>query len=155
MKNLIGINKEKASHLNEQLNDLLANYQLFYQNLRAFHWNISGERFFELHEKYEEMYEGANEAVDYIAERILTLGGRPLHAFSDYMKKAEIEETVNVSDARQSVKVVLNNMSVLLEKERKVLALAGEADDEGTAALISDFIKEQEKLVWMLNAYLK
>ncbi|MDG2881891.1 ferritin-like domain-containing protein, partial [Vibrio parahaemolyticus] len=45
--------------------------------------------------------------------------------------------------------------SVLLLKQREILQNAGEADDEGTAALMGDYIREQEKLMWMLNAYLQ
>ena len=83
MKNLIGIDKEKAKELVIKLNDLLANYQLFYQNLRGLHWNIKGKEFFELHLKFEELYNDAVIKIDEIAERILTLEGEPLHTFSD------------------------------------------------------------------------
>lgn len=31
---------------------------------------------------------------------------------------------------------------------------AGEINDEGTGALMSDYIREQEKLVWMFSAFL-
>ena len=33
MKNAIGINQEKANNLASRLNDLLANYQVFYMRL--------------------------------------------------------------------------------------------------------------------------
>jgi starvation-inducible DNA-binding protein len=79
MNNLIGIDKEKATELSQKLNQLLADYQLFYQNLRGLHWNIKGKEFFELHLKFEEYYNDAVVKVDEIAERILTLGGEPLH----------------------------------------------------------------------------
>jgi starvation-inducible DNA-binding protein len=35
-----------------------------------------------------------------------------------------------------------------------LLKLTGEAGDEGTNALMSDYIREQEKTVWMYRAYL-
>jgi starvation-inducible DNA-binding protein len=43
----------------------------------------------------------------------------------------------------------------LLGIERDILQLAAEANDEGTNALMSDYIREQEKLVWMYSAWLK
>lgn len=52
MKNLIGIETNLAEGLSVKLNNLLANYQLFYQNLRGLHWNIKGRDFFELHIKF-------------------------------------------------------------------------------------------------------
>lgn len=154
MKNFIGLEVEKANQLSEKLNQLLANYQLFYQNLRGFHWNIKGENFFELHVKFEELYNEANVAVDEIAERVLTLGGVPLHTFSDYLKLADINETQNVTNGRDAVKTIVQNFGVLISLEREILELAGNANDEGTNSLMSDYIVNSEKTVWMLNAYL-
>ena len=154
MTNLIGINKEKATQLNVKLNTLLADYQLFYQNLRGLHWNIKGREFFELHIKFEEFYNDAVIKVDEIAERILTLGGEPLHTFTDYLKTATIKEESGITNGEKGVEVVVKNMATLIVKERAILALAGEADDEGTASLMSDYISKTEKTLWMLNAYL-
>lgn len=155
MKNLIGIDSAKAEKLIEELNDLLANYQIFYQNLRGFHWNIKGKEFFELHLKFEELYNDAVIKVDEIAERILTLGGEPLHTFSDYVSKAEIKEAKGITNGPQGVQLVLENFSTLIAMERAILALAGDADDEGTDSQMSDYITETEKIIWMLDSYLK
>ena len=154
MKNSIGINKEKATELSRKLNDLLANYQLFYQNLRGLHWNIKGKEFFELHVKFEEFYDDAVIKIDEIAERILTLEGEPLHTFSDYLKTAEIKEEKNITNGSQGVEIIITNFKVLIAKEGAILSLAGDAEDEGTVSLMSDYISETEKTLWMLNSYL-
>ena len=155
MKNLIGISKDEAKVLSEKLNALLADYQLFYQNLRGLHWNIKGREFFELHVKFEEYYDDAVVKVDEIAERILTLEGEPLHTFSDYLKVSEIKEEKGIVDGVKGIKIIINNFSTLILKEREILSLAGDADDEGTASLMSDYISETEKTLWMLSSYLK
>lgn len=155
MKNLIGLNKEKASELSNQLNDLLANYQMFYQNVRGLHWNIKGKEFFELHVKFEEFYDDAVIKIDEIAERVLTLGHEPLHTFSDYIKMSEITEARGITKGQNGVEVIVANFSTLIQKEREILSLAGDADDEGTASLMSDYITETEKTLWMLDAYLR
>ncbi len=155
MKNLIGIDIEKAGKLNTKLNDLLANYQLFYQNLRGLHWNIKGKEFFELHLKFEELYDDAVIKVDEIAERILTLEGEPLHTFSDYLQTAEIKEEKNINVGKQGIEIIVKNFTTLIEKERIILTLASNADDEGTVSLMSDYISQTEKTLWMLNSYLK
>ena len=154
MKNSIGINTEKATELSYELNDLLANYQLIYQNLRGLHWNIKGKEFFELHVKFEEFYDDAVIKVDEIAERILTLEGHPLHTFSDYLETAEIKEEKNITNGSQGVKIIVENFKVLIAKERAILSLAADAEDEGTVSLMSDYISETEKTLWMLNSYL-
>jgi starvation-inducible DNA-binding protein len=154
MKNIIGIDLEKATKLSRKLNGLLANYQLFYQNLRGLHWNIKGKEFFELHLKFEELYEDAVIKVDEIAERILTLEGEPLHTFSDYLQSAEIKEEKSIVNGNQGIQIIINNYKVLIAKERAILSLASTADDEGTVSLMSDYISQTEKTLWMLNSYM-
>ncbi len=155
MKSLIGLEKDKSEKLAHRLNDLLANYQLFYINTRGFHWNITGDKFFELHIKFEELYTNSQEKIDEIAERVLTLGFTPSHTFTAYLQESTIKEAVNVSDGKEAVQNVVDGFRVLLEIERDILDISGDANDEGTNALMSDYIREQEKLVWMYSAFLK
>jgi starvation-inducible DNA-binding protein len=152
--NNIGLEVKDTEKLAGQLNELLANYQLFYMNARGFHWNIRGEKFFELHAKFEEIYTDALVKIDEIAERILTLGYTPLHSFSDYVNTSEIKEITGVSDGQKAVESVLHGFKVLILKERELLKLSDETEDEGTNALMSDYIREQEKLVWMYSSFL-
>lgn len=151
---LIGLDAQKAQKVAESLNGLLANFQIYYQNLRGFHWNIKGNRFFVLHAKFEELYNDAVEKVDEVAERILTLGGTPLHSYTAYAKTASIQSVENVSDGDACIRIVLENVSALVKQERAILAIASEAGDDGTQDLLNPYISQQEKLLWMLKAYL-
>lgn len=153
--NQIGLSSKKAKVLAKKLNELLANYQIFYLNTRGFHWNIKGKEFFELHAKFEELYNDSVLKIDEIAERILTLGHTPLHTYSDYLKLSTVKEAKNVSNGAIAVKEILNAYAVLLPLERELLNLAGDSNDEGTNSLMSDYIREQEKLIWMYSAYLE
>ena len=135
-KNLIGLDSENAQQVVNLLNELLANYQIYYQNLRGFHWNVRGNRFFVLHAKFEELYNDAIEKVDEIAERILTLGGVPLH------------------DGDACLRAVVEDVQVLLKQEREILSVAAEIGDDGTQDVFSSYVSSQEKLLWMLDAYL-
>ncbi|HPF50572.1 MAG TPA: Dps family protein [Draconibacterium sp.] len=144
----------KNQNIVEKLNQLLADYQIFYQNLRGLHWNIKGQMFFALHEKYEEYYNGASEVVDEIAERILMLGGQPLHTFGDYLEVAKLEQVVNITDGRKGVSIVLSGDRYFLKSFKEILEMAGENGDEGTAAMISEWIGATEKRIWMLESYL-
>jgi starvation-inducible DNA-binding protein len=153
--NQIGIDETKSQEMAVKLNQLLSNFQLFYINARGFHWNIKGDKFFELHVKFEELYTDALVKIDEVAERILTLGHKPLHSFSDYLKNATIREVTNISDGDKAVEEVLAGFKTLLTNERELLQLSASADDEGTNSMMSDYIREQEKSVWMYSAYLK
>ncbi len=150
----IGLNNAKSKQLADKLNILLSNYQVFYMNARGFHWNIKGEKFFELHLKFEELYTDALLKIDEIAERILTLGYTPTHAFSDYIKQSSIKEIKNMSEGKKAVAKVLESFTTLILLERELLKLSADADDEGTNAQMSDYIREQEKLVWMYSSFL-
>jgi starvation-inducible DNA-binding protein len=152
--NHIGLDQGISAVLAEKLNVLLANYSLFYQNTRGYHWNIKGEKFFELHLKFEELYNDLLLKIDEVAERILTLGHSPEHRYSIYQERAAIRESREVSEGRQAVQNILESFRVLITLQREILQISGEADDEGTNALMSDYIREQEKLVWMYSAYL-
>ena len=152
--NAIGLNSAKSDDIVKSLNTLLSSYQIQYMNARGFHWNIKGRNFFELHVKFEEIYNLLLEKVDEIAERILTLGGTPVHAFSEYIEDSKISEAKNITEGTAAVENLLAGYSTLIQMQREILAQAGDADDEGTASLMGDYIKEQEKLVWMLKAYL-
>ena len=152
--NSIGLDTKKTKDLANDLNDLLANFQIYYQNLRGIHWNIKGKRFFDLHVKFEELYTDANMKVDLIAERILTLGDTPLHTFDDYTKLAKVPVGKNISIDEKAVRLIVDSLTQLLTIERKILNKPGEANDEGTNSMMSDFITEQEKTVWMMKAWL-
>ena len=151
---ILGLDKDKVIDLNQNLNELLANFQVYYQNLRGLHWNIKGKSFFELHVKFEELYTDAQEKIDMIAERILTLEGNPLHTFSDYIELAIVPIGKDISNDKISVELVVNSLSELIKLERNILDQSDEANDEGTNAMMSDFISEQEKTIWMMKAWL-
>jgi starvation-inducible DNA-binding protein len=152
--NKIGLDNEKSKQLAESLNQLLANYSMFYQNTRGYHWNIKGEKFFELHLKFEELYNDLFLKIDEVAERILTLGHIPSHKFSDYKTASKITESNQVNDGIKAVEDILNSFKTIITMQRELLALSAEADDEGTNALMSDYIRAQEKTIWMYSAYL-
>ncbi len=86
MTNAIGIEKDKVEQLAPKLNVLLAHYFIFYQNTRGYHWNIKGDKFFELHLKFEELYNELCLKIDAVADHILTLG---------YFPELIIRNTVN------------------------------------------------------------
>lgn len=152
--NSIGLEVEVTKELAKDLNILLSNFQVYYQNLRGIHWNIKGKRFFDLHVKFEELYTDANIKVDEIAERILTLGETPLHTFEDYIMEVKVPIGKNVMQDENAVQLIVSSLAELLKIERSILDKSGDANDEGTNSMMSDFITEQEKTVWMMKAWL-
>ena len=151
--NSIGLPSKEAAVLAAELNILLANFQVYYQNLRGLHWNIRGKRFFDLHLKFEELYNESQIKIDLIAERVLTLDGIPLHTFEDYMKYNKLEIGKNIHNDEKAIELIVSSLSKLLSIERVILKKSGEIEDEGTNSMMSDFIVEQEKTIWMMKAW--
>ena len=149
----LNLDNKNVENVVVALQNLLADFQVYYTNLRGFHWEIKGRGFFVLHEKFESMYDDAAAKVDEIAERILTLGGTPENKYSGYLKVARIPEVSGVSSSKEAVDNVLNTYKHFIAEERKLIGLAEEANDVVTADMLTGYLKEQGKMVWMLVAF--
>lgn len=149
----LNLDKKKTTATAKELNVLLADYHLYYQKLRNFHWNVVGHSFFDLHNKFEEMYNDAKIKIDEIAERILTLRFQPTSNFSDYIKMSSIKEAAENTKDLDMVKKLLADHGLLLKQMRKVIETADKAEDEGTIDMIGGYIGHIEKVSWMLDAW--
>lgn len=152
--NITGLDQAKVSGVAVALGELLATFQVYYTNLRGYHWHVKGSSFFQMHKAFEEMYDKAAEKIDDIAERLLQLGVQPENRFSVLVGQSKIKETTLLSDPKVIVEEIIDNYRTLIALERAALALADEAGDEVSVALLGDFIREQEKEAWMLTAYI-
>ncbi len=146
---------EKRAEIATDLNKLLANYQIYYQNLRGFHWNIQGRDFFELHVKFEELYNDAAIKIDEVAERILTIDHTPLHSFADYLETATLKPVRGVHKGEPAVKALVDNLIQIVGQQKDIRAKAEDGDDGATADMMATFVEEQEKTLWMYKAWLK
>ena len=153
--NILGLPLKETELIVNELNTLLSSFQVYYQNLRGIHWNIRGKRFFDLHVKFEELYNDSQLKIDLIAERVLTLGGRPLHTFEDYIAKNKLAVGKNISNDEKAIHLIVSSLSELLKIEREILEQSDAINDEGTNSMMSDFISEQEKTIWMMQAWLE
>ncbi|MFW6330941.1 MAG: Dps family protein [Gemmatimonadota bacterium] len=137
------------------LNGLLADATVFYQKLRHYHWNVEGRHFFELHEKFEGLYDGWADTIDELAERILMIGGVPLHTLASMLKSATLKEDESTPESLAMVDAVMADMRALHEKAGELIGLAEEMDDRGTANLLDGLRDGMEKELWMLGAWKK
>ncbi len=150
----LGFEQKKLIDTVTALNDLLASYHIYYQNLRNFHWNVKGENFFDLHTQFEALYNDARLKIDEIAERILTLRQRPVSRLSDYMVISKVEEAPLLEHDREMVETILENHKVLIAQMRRCITNASQAEDEGTIDMIGGFLENLEKKSWMLDAWI-
>ena len=149
----LNLDREKITLTVEELNILLADYHLYYQKLRNFHWNIVGKNFFDLHEKFEVMYDDAKMKVDEIAERILTLRYQPVSNCSDYLKHSNLKESESKLSDTKMIDILLDDHGKIIKQMRKTVNVADDNGDEGTIDLLGAYIGELEKTSWMLDAW--
>lgn len=137
-----------------KLNQLLINYQVHYQNLRLFHWNVKGPFFFILHEKFEELYNDASLKIDEVAERVLALDGIPKGSLKNILANANVESHAEIMEANAMVESIVQANKILVENLGDLLKVASEAGDEGTLDIFTRYIQELQKQNWMLKSFL-
>jgi starvation-inducible DNA-binding protein len=144
------------SNVIEKLNVYLADLNVFYRKVQNYHWNVDGRNFFTIHAKLEEYYDEINENIDSIAERILSINGRPHGTMKKYLEITNIKEAHDkeITDL-DLVKVLKKDFEFLLGEVKDIKAAAEESDDYGTSAMMDDLITGYETKLWMLGAFLK
>lgn len=150
----LGFAKKDTTELTKEMNLLIATYHVHYQKLRNFHWNVSGSDFFELHEKFEELYDFAKVNIDDLAERVRVFGQYPMARLDEYLKYSQIEEPQGIPASQDMVRSVLADFEVLLTQMINVLDIANEVGDVSTIDLVNNMVKQTEKYHWMFTAWL-
>ena len=151
----IGLEKQGREEVAEVLNKYLANLHVLYTKLHNFHWNIEGKNFFQIHAKLEELYDATAEEIDEVAERVLTLGLRPLASMKDYLEVATIKEVESVGIQSEAVlRSVLEDFSTLIKDLREGIEIAGKHGDEVSTDMMIVALENYEKTSWMLRATL-
>ncbi len=143
--NYLNLDIEKTKLTVHELNTLLSDYHVYYQKLRNFHWNVSGENFFDLHIKFEELYDDAKLKIDEIAERILTLRFAPVSNLTDYLEQSSLKESASDLSDRAMVDTILKDHGKILKQLTAVVKKADEASDEGTIDLVGAYITRIRK----------
>jgi starvation-inducible DNA-binding protein len=151
----LGYNKDESEKIVASLNKLLANYHVHYQKLRNFHWNVTGGDFFELHTKFEELYNEAFANIDLIAERIRVFGMKPYSLMTDYLEHSDIKEVGTNLKSREMVEEVLRDFQVLVDNMNECAEKVSDLGDTATEDTLIAFIKSLEMHHWMLTSFLK
>lgn len=135
------------------LNKQLANWNVLYTKLHNYHWYVTGPEFFTLHEKFEEYYNEAGNYIDEVAERILTIKGKPIATLKKYLETATIEESNGKESSTEMVDVLVNDFEQIVNDSKKIIEAAEDSQDQPTADLFIGIKTSLEQHIWMLNAF--
>ena len=152
----IGLEKDVLKKDNEMLNAYLADLHVLYIKTRKYHWNVAGPSFKEYHEFFEEQYKELEEVIDQVAERIRTLGGKPLSTMADFIAGTSLEEDHNgeVKTTHMFERLLADHEQVTRELRDNVTTADEELGDAGTADFLTGMMEAHEKMAWMLRKYL-
>ena len=156
-KNLktLGFSQLDTAEIVLKLNILMADYQVFYNKLRNFHWNIEGPEFFELHEEFEKDYNTVKRNIDTVAERIRVFGIKPNFTLEKSLELSKIKELEKNRSAIEMVREVLKDFEIIHDDILSALGASLETGDVATEQMLTDFIRELEKRNWMYSSYMK
>lgn len=136
------------------LNHLLADSIVLTQKFHHFHWRVQGRGFYQLHGKFEELYDHFGDFSDQVAERILMVGGEPLASLAQALELSRVKEMAEVPSALEMVALVLSELRDFRDQIASAVELAEAAGDRGSVNLLDPVADELEKEIWMLGAFL-
>ncbi len=139
--------------MDKKLAVLLADTYALFLKTQNYHWHVKGLAFKSLHDLFETQYNELYEAVDMIAERIVTLGGQAPASFKQLDKLKNIDDgdsnfdaVTMLDDLAKSHQKIIDDLQVVID------ALE---NDEGTLALLGERLASHQKMHWMLEASTK
>lgn len=136
------------------LNQQVANWSLLYVKLHNYHWLVRGIHFYELHLKFEELYNEAALNVDQLAERILAVQGKPLATLKEFLAEASLKEATGKETPEQMIETLANDFEMLSFQLKDGIEVANQTNDDVTADLLTQIRVSVEKHLWMFRAFL-
>ena len=146
--------KAMTQNLNAKLNQLVSSYSVLYTKLHNYHWYVTGNAFFTLHAKFEELYNEVTANLDEIAERILSKGGKPVATLREHLELSFIEEATGEETTIAMVQTTISDFEKLMNALKSTMELAAEEGDDRTEDLLNAMYQSVEKHTWMLKAFL-
>jgi starvation-inducible DNA-binding protein len=151
----IGISAADRKHIADSLSRLLADTYTLYLKTHNFHWNVTGPMFQTLHLMFEQQYTELALAVDLIAERIRALGAPAPGSYRDFARLSSVKEAEGIPPANEMIRQLVEGQETVARTARETFVIAGEANDQPTADLLTQRMQIHEKTAWMLRSLLE
>lgn len=151
----IGLTKEDIEKSVSLLNGLLADHFTLMLKVWQFHWNVVGQSFGSYHEGMLKLYEKEFERVDDVAERIRSLGKRPLGSMNAMLQANHVEEfemDEAVPEAIEMWAIIRDDWDKIVRSIREIHSRVPEKD-LATLNFLEDMIDKMEKEAWMIRSY--
>lgn len=150
----MGMDQIQRETMAKTVTEVLADTYALYFKTHAYHWNVTGPRFHDLHTLFETQYTEMWAATDDIAERVRALGVKAPNSYSAMGEHAKVSSDAASSDANDMIADLLSGHEQVAETIRAALEKAGEHGDEATADVLTPRLTAHEKMAWMLRSTL-
>jgi starvation-inducible DNA-binding protein len=153
------LNKKESADIGtvvDRLNQNLADQTVLYIKLRNYHWNVTGQLFFRIHELTENFYDDMATAIDETAERIRQLDSTPLSTMEECLEHARLNEDPQTDlDAQTICNRIIDDFQQLRSDYVEMVEIAENAGDPATADWATERISWLEKSIWMIKSLIK
>jgi starvation-inducible DNA-binding protein len=118
------------------------------------HWNVKGPNFIALHELFDKVAEGAEDAVDEVAERIVQLGGTADGTVQAVAGRTSLKAyPAGIAEGAAHVEALASAMAAAVSKVRADIDRTAELKDSVTADVLTGIGGELDKLLWFVEAH--
>lgn len=119
---------------------------------QAYHWNVIGPDFPQLHEFFQEIYEDYQGAVDELAEHIRQLDAFAPQTLTRMQELSIIEEDEKVPTAEKMLSNLQTCNENLMNAVIEAYEMAEEQKQYGLSNYLQDRITAHTKFNWMIKA---
>ena len=135
---------------------VLSNIYMMYVKAQAYHWNVEGSNFGEMHDFFGKLYSEVHGSIDTMAEEIRALDLYAPYSIVELIKYATIEDDSSVvSDNRVMLMNLINANNEVIECINRLFNVASANNEQGLADFAAGRIDTHKKHGWMLRSYLK
>jgi len=136
----------------EKLNKLLASSFAMYLKTHFFHWNVSGQDFFQYHEFFANLYQEIFQSVDTTAEQIKALNGIAYGSLTQYESLSAVKDQTSVPSIQQMISIAYRDNETVIAILMDVHQAAERENQKGLLNYIEGRLDIHKKHGWMLRS---
>jgi starvation-inducible DNA-binding protein len=138
------------------LNQHLAQAIDFALQSKQAHWNVKGPHFIALHELFDKIAEEAEDWVDDLAERAVSLGGTAEGTVGAVAQRTKLPAyPLTLQAGLSHVEALAGALAAFGNACRTAIDESNQHGDAATADLFTEIVRGADKYLWFLEAHLQ
>lgn len=118
------------------------------------HWNVKGPSFIALHELFDQVYAGAQEYADLIAERVVQLGGTAEGTARSVARRSSLlDYPLTIVSGEEHVAALSDALSEFGRSVRMGIEEMNELEDAASADILTEIVRGVDKWLWFVESH--